>query len=605
VRRVLAAAVTTAAISTASWGPLPAVGATSAGRTDVPGLEPQLALSVQQATGQQTGSQPTGTDRTSSPSLVPVEVFVTDPAAARASIVSRGGVITGEVPGAVLQARVPAPRVAELTTAAGVHSIRAPRRQQHPQSAASFGPTTGQSPQLSGADAWHTAGIIGTGASVGIIDFFDLRLWNVAEHGPTPSAANGRMFCKDSSGLAPNFCIGPDIDPAQGDGHGVAVAEIVKDMAPGAELYIAQVATLADYRDAIDFFDLKGVNIVTRSLVSPYDGPGDGTGPYGAIVDYAASKGITWFNSAGNEGLDQYMRFAVQDTDGDRLMEFAAGDELLRIDGVPAGGGLFCYTSFGVRWSNDWYNANGTLTDYRVEVYEAANPLAIGTPHTNPTSLAPIDLYPSIPGVQSFVDFNQRSVPSGAKVGVDEDPLEMDGEFWCNTSGVSYLQLRRDANTPVGNPGDVVEVMFYNGLIEADYGTASGAASGPVVDSRNPALVAVGAIDPPASGTIARYSSQGPTIDGRLKPEVAGHACVTSTIFSPCLRSPAHRSRRWFATTRSTAARSAPTTCTASVSSACRHLPHRSPRGRRARTGRSPRRAFSTPVLRRSSARRR
>ena len=45
----------------------------------------------------------------------------------------------------------------------------------------------------------------------------------------------------------------------------------------------------------------------------------------------------------------------------------------------------------------------------------------------------------------------------------------------------------------------------------------------PVVDSRSPALVAVGAVDPAnGSNGIAFYSSQGPTNDGRIKPDVVG-----------------------------------------------------------------------------------
>jgi hypothetical protein len=54
------------------------------------------------------------------------------------------------------------------------------------------------------------------------------------------------------------------------------------------------------------------------------------------------------------------------------------------------------------------------------------------------------------------------------------------------------------------------------------------------VDSRNPALIAVGAIDPANGSTgIAFYSSQGPTNDGRIKPDVSAPSCVTSTVYSP------------------------------------------------------------------------
>ncbi len=472
------------------------------------------------------------------PAMIPVEIITDNEAAARESVVGSGGIVTGAVPGAILQALVPAPRVAALAASPGVFIARAPQRALPEQPITdrsgqprSVGPTSGEGTALTGADTWHAAGFAGAGVKVGIIDFFDLRLWNPAEHGPAPSAANGRVFCKDSSGALPGLCTGSEINNDEGVEHGVAVAEIIKDMAPSAELYLAQVSTVSDLREAIDFFANSGVTILSRSLITPYDGAGDGTGPMAAVVDYAAQKGMTWFNAAGNEATDMYMRIAAVDDDGDRLMEFAGGDELLRLDGVPVAPGLYCYSLDGVRWSNDWNLPDGQVTDYRAEVYDAVG--WPGAQHDNPTSLTPLDLYQGVPGVQYFVDYNQRSSASDRKVGVNQDPLEMAGEFWCNSSGTSYLQLRRDANTPVGAPADTIEIAMSRGFVELDYGSAAGSASKNVVDSKNAALVSVGAIDPPASGVIASYSSQGPTIDQRLKPEVAGHACVVSTVYSP------------------------------------------------------------------------
>ena len=79
---------------------------------------------------------------------------------------------------------------------------------------------------------------------------------------------------------------------------------------------------------------------------------------------------------------------------------------------------------------------------------------------------------------------------------------------------------------------DTVEVATFFGVIEAGRHSAPFSSAKPVVDSRNPALVAVGAIDPAdGSGGIAFYSSQGPTNDGRIKPDVSAPSCVRSTIY--------------------------------------------------------------------------
>src|SRR5690349_19692034 len=85
-------------------------------------------------------------------------------------------------------------------------------------------------------------------------------------------------------------------------------------MAPDAELYIATVGTVSDLQAAINWFASKGVSVITRSLGAAYDGPGDGTGPLASVVNSAIGKGMTWFNSAGNDAVDAYIRRTVSST---------------------------------------------------------------------------------------------------------------------------------------------------------------------------------------------------------------------------------------------------------------------------------------------------
>src|SRR5206468_3809056 len=47
-----------------------------------------------------------------------------------------------------------------------------------------------------------------------------------------------------------------------------------------------------------------------------------------------------------------------------------------------------------------------------------------------------------------------------------------------------------------------------------------------------PEALAVGAVCP-ASNQLQPYSSQGPTVDGRIKPDIAGFAPVDSTAYGP------------------------------------------------------------------------
>ena len=183
---------------------------------------------------------------------------------------------------------------------------------------------------------------------VGIVDFFDLSLWNPAEHGPLPDAAH--RMCLDTSGLG----LLPIELAVPGEEHGVAVAEVLNDMAPDVELFLATVGTASDLRAAIDWFAANGVTIMTRSLGAAYDGPGDGTGPLAAVVDYATTKGITWFNSAGNDAAGAYGRYA-EGIDASGYVDFLPGpgvDTSVSISGEPFSSTI-CLGFDGVRWS-DW-----------------------------------------------------------------------------------------------------------------------------------------------------------------------------------------------------------------------------------------------------------
>ena len=138
---------------------------------------------------------------------------------------------------------------------------------------------------LTNADAWHATGVTGAGVKIGVIDFFDVtRFWNADEHGPFPvRGVPARCFWQG------NDCTESMYDGVDegGDDHGIAVVEILKDMAPDAEVLIGTAYDIRDYRVLIDWFHASGVRIVSRSLGSRYDGPGDGRGNLDDLAAYA------------------------------------------------------------------------------------------------------------------------------------------------------------------------------------------------------------------------------------------------------------------------------------------------------------------------------
>jgi hypothetical protein len=228
--------------------------------------------------------------------------------AAIAISVASGGTVLAAAPGVALVDLPPRawPAVAAV---AGVEVRRPMPVAVRPERAflPEFGPTVGPAVAITGADAWHAAGIDGAGVRIGVIDFFDTQYWNAAEHGPLPLPGVTAVCFRQGADCTPEFFDGEDLG---GEDHGVAVVEILRDMAPGAEILIGQAETLTDYELLIDWFADRGVDVISRSLGSRYDGPGDGRGALDEIAERAVQRGITWVNSGGNNGQGQYYRQA-------------------------------------------------------------------------------------------------------------------------------------------------------------------------------------------------------------------------------------------------------------------------------------------------------
>jgi hypothetical protein len=354
-----------------------------------------------------------------------------------------------------------------------------------------LGPTQGAAVPVTNADDWHAAGFTGTGVRIGVIDFFDVaRYWNVAEMGPAPVANVTARCISGGQDCSAEFFDGVDLG---GENHGPAVVEIIKDMAPGAQVLIGRATTERDYYALVDWFADNGVRVVSRSLGSRYDGPGDGRGALDGVADHAVDRGITWINSGGNNAINRYYRQPVR-LIGDAVAFGPVGTETW----LPFNG---CISPGGVRWANDWDLPPWERTDYDVVLREA--------PIDNPAA-----------GVEV--------ARSSARQREGAPPLELVLGASCPQPGNAYyMGIQRIVGDPTG---DVIEILDYDGGMAA-WTQAPYSASTPVVDSRNAGVVAVGAVDPPASGTLGPYSSQGPTNDDRVKPDVAAPSGFASTVF--------------------------------------------------------------------------
>ncbi|MFM8322428.1 MAG: S8 family serine peptidase, partial [Chloroflexota bacterium] len=313
-----------------------------------------------------------------------------------------------------------------------------------------------------GANAWQQAGITGRGIRVGVLDRgFD---------------AYTRLLGSDlpQQVTARSFISGVDIDQT-GSVHGAAVAEIIHDIAPDAELYFAAYDTDVEFRLAVDWLLSQKVRVISHSAGSMY-GPMNGTSPDALMVDQIVADGVLWVNSAGNTGYTHY-RGVFTDQDGDGFHEFAPNDPLM--DFIANGPSVFV-----LNW-DDWGRG---LEDFDLYILDAA-----GTELASSTNI---------------------------QDGPEDDSAEI--IFYnFDDSKVYYLAFYAKRSTrPV-----VFDFYMREGRIE--YYTAEGSITTPGDARRS---LTVGATNW-SDDVLEDYSAQGPTRDGRLKPDLVAPAGVSSAAY--------------------------------------------------------------------------
>jgi subtilisin family serine protease len=176
------------------------------------------------------------------------------------------------------------------------------------------GSTQGEGVEIIGAPIWQQAGFSGSGIKIGVLDM-GFNKYRSLLGDELPQQVTAR-----------SFIAGVEIDDSSTE-HGTAVAEIIHDIAPEAELVFAAYETDAEMGQAVEWLISQQVQIISHSAGSLY-GPMDGSGYEAGLVDDAFARGILWVNSSGNSG-DTHYRAVFSDTDGDGFHEFRSGDERL------------------------------------------------------------------------------------------------------------------------------------------------------------------------------------------------------------------------------------------------------------------------------------
>ena len=316
----------------------------------------------------------------------------------------------------------------------------------------------------------HAAGAKGQGVKVAVIDGGFKGADDLPEDMPE------RWWQRDYTGTGIY---------AGTDAHGTACAEIIHDVAPEAELYLYKVADIVDLENAKDRCIQNGVAIVNHSATWVGEGFGDGRGLVCDIVNDAADNGILWVNAVGNYAQKHYASF-WHDSDADNRHNFAAGDDAVNF--VAEIGDTIRVT---LTW-DDWPT---TTADYDLYLYYQ-------------------DAFGNITEASNSTDVQGED--GGAPVEFIEYFAERAGTY-----GISVVRV---------GEAEPKKLRVWSWHHDIEYPVPTGSLGIPS-DARG--ALSIGAIhrDQWDLGTVASYSSRGPTADGRIKPDLVAPSGVTTASY--------------------------------------------------------------------------
>lgn len=332
------------------------------------------------------------------------------------------------------------------------------------------------------AQLLHQRQLLGQGVKIGVIDFGYARYPELLQRGLAPTARQTRSFVQGASANQLNTA-------SDASEHGTACAEIIYKMAPAAEYYLAQVgdgrggAGDGDLMAAIDWMMQQGVNIIN------FSGGGhmaalDGTSALDRKVQQAIGRNILWVNAAGNEGRDHWSGL-IQNRNQDQQIETRTNGNLLTIVKQQAGG-----VRIVVNW-DDWYGSRHASQQIDVDAF-----------------LLRRGVNGQFEKVAEAVDARPPNSPAMEVMG---------GRL---PAGTYYLALTSDKQS-----NRRVHVVVAGA--ELQQANAAGSIGVPATTE---AALSVGAWDV-REKRVAAYSSQGPTTDGRIKPDLIAPSGVLNAAY--------------------------------------------------------------------------
>ncbi|WP_285685380.1 ricin-type beta-trefoil lectin domain protein [Actinoplanes sp. NBRC 103695] len=399
-----------------------------------------------------------------------------DRAKVRAAVRRAGGTVSGER-GSTVRAEISPKALVELAGSGAVTEVRQPDR-------AIPLAVTSEGVAASGAGNWIRDGKTGAGVKVGVIDVGFADLADAQDAGELPTGSALTLHGADCPGSGQSS-------------HGTAVAETLHDVAPGAILHLACAPDSVTFAAAADRLRAQGVSIILSAVGFPATGRGDGTGATGTpadVVRAARLAGVLWVNAAGN-AAQQHWSGTAADANANSYMEFSGTAETNGFS-LPPGGSAQVF----LRWDG-WPTTRQDL-----------NLIVMSRPQY---PAGPTD--PLIAGLSTRAQADSQTPLSPTEtVTITNSTGAIQQYYIFVPARASYAGTRADLFVQ----GDADSIQFA-------------VPGGSVLEpATSPYALATGATRP-GSGRIQAYSSQGPTIDGRRKPDLTGFDATSTFTYGP------------------------------------------------------------------------
>ncbi len=350
------------------------------------------------------------------------------------------------------------------------------------------------------------------------------------ESGDLPGEAN------PCGHTAPVDVLDPETDPSEASDEGRAMAQIVHDLAPGAELDFASAFNgEISFANNIRALAAAEADVIVDDVFYPGE-PFFQDGPVAVAVKEVTEGGVPYFSAAGNDNLIDAEGHDIGSWETPAYRD--AGSCPAAVRDVPGANGFHCL---------DFNPGAAVDRTFGIKV-EAGETLAVDLQWDEPWNEVETDIDAFLLNANGELLRESRE----KNVSISQEPIEF--FEWTNTSsGTRTVQLV--ANRRVGGDPRVKFALIQNGGgVEAtEYPQSSGEdVVGPTIfgHSGSASAISVGAVPFNNASKVERYSSRGPVrhdygpiVDGTpapplgspeilSKPDLVATDCGKTTFFA-------------------------------------------------------------------------